>query len=203
MARPFGAHCCWYRARVGRARILAAVMAAALALAGCGSAAAHGPGASSVKGAATSGTDNPLPAGKTPSSIAVMVCATKAQTEIADALGLKAHVSKPTWVDHLYMCHYDYSGASFTMSVKELSSWSQTYSYFDGEKTSLGDKGSLGNLGQGAFTTDNGGIIVRKDWKVLYVNISSLPAMFGRPKTTRAEVAVTIASIILGCWAGD
>jgi hypothetical protein len=89
------------------------------------------------------------------------------------------------------------------MSVREMSSWAQTYAYFDGLKKTLGDTGAVGNLGQAAFQTTGGSMIVRKDWKVLEVNIAGLPAEFGKPTTPRADISYTVADIILGCWAGD
>jgi hypothetical protein len=46
-------------------------------------------------------------------------------------------------------------------------------------------------------------VVVRKDWKVLLVNIAGLPAQFAVPPTNRADVAVTVADVILGCWDGD
>jgi len=61
----------------------------------------------------------------------------------------------------------------------------------------------LQGLGQGAFQTTDGSVVVRKDWKVLLVDTSGLPARFGVPATTSGEVAVTVGDIILGCWAGD
>jgi hypothetical protein len=112
-------------------------------------------------------------------------------------------VTEPTWVDHVYTCRYVYPNGSFTMSVKELSSWTQTLDYFHSLQGTLGDTGSLGNLGQGAFTAKNGSVVVRKDWKVLDVAIAGLPSEFGRPPTTSADVAFTIADLILGCWDGD
>jgi hypothetical protein len=132
-----------------------------------------------------------------------MVCAHEALNEIDRVLGVTARVSKPTWVGHLYACNYGYPNGSFAMSVKELSSWPETFAYYKSLGTRYGDKGSLGNLGQGAFTTEDGSVVVRKDWKVLLVNIARLPAQFGIPATSRADVAFTIADIILGCWAGD
>ncbi len=59
------------------------------------------------------------------------------------------------------------------------------------------------NLGQGAFQTTDGSMVVRKDWKVLLVNTAGLPAQFGQPPTSSGEVAVTVADVILGCWDGD
>jgi hypothetical protein len=145
----------------------------------------------------------PQPAGKDPSAIAIEVCSQTAQSQIRQVLGVAADVSTPTWNDHVYSCRYQYSSGSFVISVKELSSWGQTYAYFDSLRATLGDTGSLSNLGQGAFTTSDGSVVVRKDWKVLLVNIASLSTQFGQPPTSKAGAAYTIADIILACWAGD
>jgi len=145
----------------------------------------------------------PLPAGPTPSAIAKMVCASEAQRELADALGEDAKVRRPTWVHHRYTCAYQYKNGTYTLSVQEESSWGQTFTYYDSLKKQLGDARSLANLGQGAYQTRNGDVVVRKDWKVLLVNISGLPARFGVPATAAGDIAVTVADVILGCWAGD
>lgn len=195
-------------ARMIAPALLVVVALGATACGGGSGAASSGTGGGS--GGATSTTlwtklKKPLPAGPHPSSIAIEVCAKMAQQEMSAALGETASVSPPTWspTTHLYACHYRYSGGSFSLSVKELSSWSQTYAYYKAQRSSLGFTGNLGNLGQGAFATKNGSVVVRKDWKVLYVNIDGLPSHFGKPPTSRADVAVTIADVILGCWAGD
>ena len=136
-----------------------------------------------------------------------MVCSHEAQKEMADALGETATVSRPTWVGHTYSCTYDYPGAtptgSFTVSVTELSSWPETYAHFAGLASTMGKSRDLGSLGQGAFQTTDGSVVVRKDWKVLLVDNSGLPPAFGVPPTSSASVAVTVADVILGCWAGD
>ena len=136
-----------------------------------------------------------------------MVCAKEIQREMASALGLTAKVSTPTWVDHRYACTYDYPTStptgSFEVSVKELSSWSETYAYFATMGTQLGKVRTLPSLGQSAFQTTDGSVVVRKDWKVLLVDNTGLPAQFGVPPTSSAAVAVTVADVILGCWAGD
>ena len=69
--------------------------------------------------------------------------------------------------------------------------------------TQLGHSQNLANLGQGAFRTSGGDVAVRKDWKVLLVNVSGLPPRFGRPPTGATDVAYTVADVILGCWSGD
>jgi hypothetical protein len=132
-----------------------------------------------------------------------MVCAPEAQREVADALGVTADVQAPTWSGHLYSCRYVYSNGTFVLSVKELSSWAQTLAYFRGIESTLGDTTTLGSLGQGAFVTRGGSVAVRKDWKVLLVDISGLPTQFGKPPTPSFDVAITIADVILGCWSGD
>ena len=120
-------------------------------------------------------TRPPLPAGSTPSEIAKQVCQEEAQAELASALGERAHVSVPTWEDHRYACTYTYPTGSFGLSVKELSSWSETYAYYDALAGTLGKARDLENLGQGAFQTTDGSVVVRKDWKVLLVDNSGSP----------------------------
>lgn len=167
-----------------------------MGIAGCGS--------SSAPVVSIAGSTVPLPAGAYPSQISKEVCSSKAEREISEALGVTpTKVSTPTWVDHLYSCAYEYPDGSMTLSVQELSSWTQTLAYFGSLQRQLGDAGSLGNLGQGAFSETNGSVVVRKDWKVLTVDITRLPAQFGVPPTSSGSVAVTAADVILGCWAGD
>ncbi len=172
---------------------LALVAALALTTAGC----------SGSGSAAAPTTEAPQPAGATPSPIAKMVCAREAAGEIDSALGEKATVSTPTWVDHRYSCRYGYADGSMELSVKELSSWAQTKQYFATQAAALGRTRDLAGLGQGAFQTRDGSVVVRKDWKVLLVDSSGLPAQFGVPPTSSGDVAVTVADVILGCWAGD
>ncbi|HEY5252582.1 MAG TPA: hypothetical protein VIJ09_13010 [Acidimicrobiales bacterium] len=164
---------------------------------------ACGTTAPSAQNRGSSKTTVPLPAGPLPSKISKQVCSGEAQRDIAEVLGVKAVVQTPTWVGHLYSCRYQYPNGSMVLSVKELSSWSQTKGYFASLGQQMGDVGKLGNLGQGAFTTSDGSVVVRKDWKVLLVDISGLPAQFGVPPTSKADIADTASDVILGCWAGD
>ncbi len=183
----------------GRPRAFHRAVAVLLTLAG----GAGGAGCASTGTATTPTARVPLPAGRTPSAISQMVCSARTQDDLATVLGVTATVSPPTWANHVYSCRYSYADGSFTLSVKELSSWPQTYAYFDGTATRLGNSGRASGLGQGAFNTANGSVVVRKDWKVLVVDISGLPPRFGVPATSAADVAYTIADVIMGCWAGD
>jgi hypothetical protein len=180
-----------------------AVVLLALSL-GTGFAAAACSSAPGPQGAATSTTRPPLPAGALPSEVSKMVCATKTQSELANVLGVAPQQPvDPTWADHQYTCRFAYSNGALVLTVKELSSWGETKSYFHALGSRLGDTGALTGLGQGAFTTQNGSVVARKDWKVLLVDISGLPAQFGVPATSSADVANTVADIVMGCWSGD
>ncbi len=148
-------------------------------------------------------SEAPLPAGRTPSTIATMICKPKARQEIASVLGELATVSHPTWVHHLYSCQYSYPTGSMVLSVKELSSWTQTKSYFRTLAKQMGTSQVINGLGQAAIETSDGSIIVRKDWKVLLVNSAGLPPQFGQPLTSSRAVAQSVADVILGCWDGD
>jgi hypothetical protein len=152
---------------------------------------------------ASASTRAPLPAGPHPSEIAKEPCQSDAQHELATVLGVKGTVGPRTWVDHRYSCSYTYPNGRFVLSIQELSSWQQTFTYYRGLARQLGRVRPLANLGQGAFQTTDGSVVVRKDWKVLLVNVAGLPAEFAVPPDNPTDIAVTVADVILGCWAGD
>jgi hypothetical protein len=183
--------------RLGPGRRIAAVGMVLILAAGCSAT----PAATTTTVATK--TTVPLPAGRYPSQVSKMVCASEAPRDVGLALGEKATVTSPTWVSHLYTCRYVYPNATLTMSVKELSSVAETTAYFESLGAQLGMARSIGNLGQGAFQTTNGSVVVRKDYKVLLVDSTGLPAQFGNPPTTSGDVAVTAAIVVLGCWSGD
>jgi hypothetical protein len=158
-------------------------------------------GSSSTQSARTVGTLQP--AGKNPSISAKMVCEAEAQAEMAQSLGVQpTQVTTPTWVNHLYTCQYQYPNGSFTLSVKEMSTTAETTAYYDGLGAQLGRRPDRIALGQGAFLTTNGSLVVRKNWKVMLVDVSQLPAQFGQPPQAPADVALSIAAVIMTCWKG-
>ena len=171
------------------ARTGLAVLAVVLGIAGCGS--------------VNTSAESPESAGKSPSAISRMVCAEEAAAEIAQVVGVKASVTAPTWADHLYSCGYRYREGTMVLSVKELSSWTQTYAYFDELAKTLHKTAAVKGLGQGAFVAGDGSVVVRKDWKILFVDISGLHGMVGSPPSSRDTVALDAAAVILGCWSGD
>jgi len=135
-----------------------------------------------------------------------MICEKEAQQDIADsAVGFDVvQPPKPVWKDHIYSCDYVYkNGAKMTLSVKELSSKEDTDAYYNELQQKLGNKAPQYGLGQGAFVTDNGSVVVRKDYKVLLVDVSKLPAQFGDPPDTRSNDAINVGVTIMGCWTGE
>jgi len=143
------------------------------------------------------------PAGPTPSESARMVWAPEAQRELATALGVEpTTVTTPSWVDHVYSCRYVYPAGVMPVSVKELSSRAETTAYFDALQAQYGLSQHLKGVAQGAFVTANGSLVLRKDYKVLFVDSSALSVPFGQGFKTRAQVAVGVGLTVLGCWTG-
>jgi hypothetical protein len=144
-------------------------------------------------------------AGPTPSESASMICEAEVKEEIAASTGVDAvRVTKPAWnvAQHVLTCDYDYAaGAKMNLAVKEMSSEAETTAYYEAQAKRLGRTNTF-KIAQGAFRTSNGSLVVRKDYKVLVIDVSHLPAKFGPPPGDRASAAVGIASVIMECWTG-
>jgi hypothetical protein len=181
--------------------ILPVTLAALFALSACGSSATP-KGQSTTTGG---GTVTYIPAGVNPSVSAKMVCQAEVSGDLTDTLGVKAtRISKPTWKDHLYSCTYVYPKGSFVLAVKELVDQKSTDDFYNAYKKQLGIKDELFGLGQGAFVTKNDDLVVRKDWKVLLVDVQNVPKASGAfvPAMSRSDVATNIGSVIMSCWIG-
>jgi hypothetical protein len=145
------------------------------------------------------------PAGDGPSVSAAMICQPEATGEIAVALG--APTSKQpvgTWQaqDHMYSCRFDYPTGFMVLSVKEMSDVAATDAYFTAAQKSLASSTPLKVLGQTAFEGPDGSLYVRKDFKVLHVDVAGLPDHFGQQSITRADVAFRAAAAVMSCWTG-
>jgi hypothetical protein len=179
--------------------LVMAVFVSALSMTGCGGSRPATPPDSSQN--ATAHTAQPVRA--TPSASAKMICAPETQTEVAAILGV--HTTQPVvpaWTDHTYSCKYTYHNAVIALSVKEFSNQAGTDGYFTSLAHRLGQTQQLHDLGQGAFRTKNLSVVVRKDYKVLLVDISGLPARLGAPPYSRGEIALIFAATIMNCWTG-
>ncbi|MFN8050984.1 MAG: hypothetical protein U0Q22_06090 [Acidimicrobiales bacterium] len=140
-----------------------------------------------------------------PSRSAEMICAPEAAADITKVVGLEPiRPLAPTWVDHVYACDYSYAvDETMGLSVKELSSAAETKVYFDSQAQVLGRTKTLVNVGEDAYATSTGSAVVRKDYKVLIVDVSRLPERFGKPVGSRASIATAVAMTVLRCWTGD
>jgi len=139
-----------------------------------------------------------------PSVSAKMICLPRAVVDINHVLGVHTLVQPaPSWVRHRYSCPYRYATGTMVLSVKELPTLASAVGYLSTLRRAMGDAGAIGNAGAGGFSASDGSAVTRKDNKVLVVDVAGLPAMFGRPATTRAEVALTVTDLILACWRGD
>jgi hypothetical protein len=173
------------------------LVAAAVGLAGCSSS------SSATRSSTPATAIASRPAGVNPSESAKMVCQQEAQSDLAESLGVAvSQVTTPTWADHLYTCTYQYPNGSFTMAVKELDNRADTTSYFNALAALYGQRPGKIGIGQGAFVTTNGNVVVRKDYKVLYVDTSGLPVSFGQPPQDPSDNALSVAATIMSCWSG-
>jgi hypothetical protein len=132
-----------------------------------------------------------------------MVCAAEAQKDLRSALGATpTQVTTPTWADHVYSCAYVYPSGTMTLSVKELGNTDETKSYFDKLASTRGRRGQNMDIGDDAVATRDGSIVLRKDQKVLLIDVAKLPKRFGEPPFDRSQAAVAVAVTIMGCWTG-
>ena len=132
-----------------------------------------------------------------------MVCAREAQEDITKNVGVPdVLVTAPTWIDHTYSCRYVYPNGTFVLSVKELDSQAQTTSYYNALGTQLGRLPDSTALGPDSFLTNNGSLVLRKDNKVLLVDVAHLPAQFGKSGSPPSEIAQAVGGAVLGCWTG-
>ena len=188
-----------------RTVVVSLVVSALLVLAACGS---SSPKAGSSTTPSTSAeqfsSSSYEPAGPNPSISARMVCEKEAEADIAASLGVKqTSVTTPTWdkAEHLYSCTYVYPNGKITLTVKEMSNADETTAYFNAIQKQYGNTQMLNGLGQGAWVLKNNDVVVRKDYKVLLVDVQHIPANFA-PVMTRSDVAINVAVAIMGCWSG-
>ena len=143
------------------------------------------------------------PASTEPSVSAKMICDDEVKEDLEGLIGVEPIAPvKPTWKDHVYACTYKYKGGDLTLAVKELVDKPATDEYFESLAKDLGKTEDINGLGEGAFTTKDKSAVVRKDYKVLLVDISKLPARFGNPPAGRDDIALNVAATIMGCWTG-
>jgi hypothetical protein len=144
------------------------------------------------------------PAGDGPSESAAMICQPEATGEVAIALGVKTTTApSATWTDHVYACRYVYQDGVMVLSVKDLVDQAATTAYLTTAQQSLPSSTAVRVLGQDGFAGPDGSLYIRKDFKVLHVDVSALPENVGDPPRKRADAAFTVAAVIMSCWTGN
>ena len=206
MGAPVGGVGTLRQVNVRRIPVLLAVGALAISLAACGGSSKNNSSSQQPGGNNATGTTVHVAkvASNAPSESAMMIC-DEAVPEIAQNLGVKTvkpPKSTATWTNHIYACDYVYPNGTMRLAVKEMSSPDETTAYYDQLAATLGKKTDLQGLGQGAFVTKDGSVVVRKDYKVMEVDSSKLPAQFGVPPDTRENDAINVAAVVMGCWTG-
>jgi len=186
-----------------RSSVLVAVgLVGAISFGACGTSKGASSSSPSVTQRAQPASATYAPAGANPSVSAKMVCEADVRDEIASALGVsETRVTTPTWSDHVYSCRYVYPNGSIVLSVKELVSADATTAYFNSLAAKFGKKETIIGLAQGAFLAPNDDVIVRKDYKVLLVDVHGISQQFV-PAMSRSDVSKDVAAAIMSCWTG-
>ncbi len=184
-----------------RATIL--LIAATLVLTAC----SDGRGAASAASAPTADTTTGSSAAAAttaadgPSLPAQIVCQYEAQEDIERVLGVAAaQVGPSTYANHVSSCRYRYPDGSFDLTVRDLPDPQATDALYAELATQRGHVRDLRLPGATAFVATDGSVIMRKDTQVLTVDVTGLPARFGRPSVSRSDAALLITNAVLGCW---
>jgi hypothetical protein len=136
-----------------------------------------------------------------PSAAAVMVCAPEAQADIQEAVGVSpASPPVQSYVDGVLTCRYPYADGALVLTVRDLPDVPAATAYLSSLRAAADHPVDAQGIGQAAFTVVGGSVYVRKDAKVLTVDVTGLPAMFGAPAKPRSALAVTVAAVIMNCW---
>lgn len=192
------------------------IAAAGLVLAGCASSQAATtttsmPGMSMAPGQTMPGMTPPAaPSGSSkgstasapgPSAAAQMVCSADIKDKVKQVLSLSSSpVTHSTFVDHRFTCTYDLPMGPLKLSVQDSPSKAAAGTYFTGLRPTLGTTDTLIGLGERAYGTPSGTVVVLKDSQTLSVDATGLPTVFGAQQQKRTDLAYEIASDVLGCW---
>ena len=197
--------------------LAAVLVAAALLMTGC---AATGQAESPTSPAGTATTATPAPArtstparttaapaaaaGAGPTATALMVCGSDISTKITQILRLDRPASThSTFTAGRFTCTYDLPVGPLVLAVQQSPTKAQADTYFRTLRPTLGLTEDQPGLGEHAYSTPTGTIVVIKDNQTLTVDATALPAVFGTQDQKRTDLAYEVASDVLGCWTGD
>ena len=139
-----------------------------------------------------------------PSAAAQMICGDDIRAQVRQVLKLPVLPStEHSWADRLYTCTYRLPMGPMVLSVKQSAGKAAAAGYFTGLRPALGSTEVLQGLGERAYGTGTGVVVVIKDDLTLTVDTTGLPVVFGPDGQRRADLAYEVASDVLGCWTGD
>ena len=140
-------------------------------------------------------------AGDQPSATAAMICGGDVLGDVTQALSLTAPpATDSTWADQLFTCDYSLPMGPLELSVKESPDPAAAARFFEERQAELGDTTPALGLGERAYSTPTGTVVVIKDAMTLTVDATGLPEVFGDNGQRRSAFAYEVASIVLGCW---
>jgi hypothetical protein len=146
-------------------------------------------------GATPPGTGSPGPSPERANDI---------KSKVRDALGLAGPPSTEwRWSNGVYTCDYHLPMGRMSLQVTVLAGAPQASTLFDADRGRTLGAQPLAGLGERAFGTDNGTVLVLKDNQVLVVDTTRLPQEFGANGQRRSDLAYEVASDVMGCWTGD
>jgi hypothetical protein len=138
-----------------------------------------------------------------PSPQAEMVCLPEAQQDIQDLIGVVPTAVGPIqYANHTSTCRYAYANGAFTLVVQDLPNDITTARTYETLAAKLGRVEKIDLPDAEAFTTNDGSIVLRRDTKVMLVDVAQLPGTFGNPPSPRADAARLIMKAVLNCWVG-
>jgi hypothetical protein len=174
-------------------------LALLILLAGCGA----NPPATGSRSGSNAGPPTGKLAGKPPAS-AAMTCDADIKSKVREALGLAGPPSTEwRWSNGVYTCDYHLPMGRMSLQVTVLAGAPQASTLFDADRGRTLGAQPLAGLGERAFGTDNGTVLVLKDNQVLVVDTTRLPQEFGANGQRRSDLAYEVASDVMGCWTGD
>ena len=174
----------------------------ALLAAGCASSRAAAPATATVAAPVSRVSPHTIGSAAKPSAAALMICSDDLRGKVKQALSLPAApVTTAGFLDGRYPCTYRLPAGPLVLAVQQSPDRSAAERYYAGQQIALGGD-SLAGLGQAAFGTGTGTVVVVKDDATLIVDASALPAVFGSQQQRRTDLAYEIASDVLGCWTG-
>jgi hypothetical protein len=142
--------------------------------------------------------------GSEPSKAAKMVCSEDIRQQVRTVLKLSSPAPvQASWQDQLYTCTYTLPMGKMVLSVKQSANAAAADSYYQALRRQLGSTETLPGLGERAYATKDGYVVVGKDNMTLRVDTTTLPVVFGPQQQRRTDLAYEIASDVLGCWTGD